>query len=242
MGFLGDLEAAEESVAIARALDRKWFLAYSLTWQSQALRIASGDLHLARRSATEGARLAREIGSKWAVARSVLSQGQLAIVLGQFADARSYLLESLTLFSQSQDDYHANLARTELAHAERQQGNYDEALKLYQAAILVWQDLGLPAAVARQLECVALIAAAQGRLQHAVRLSGAAQKLREQTDTQPMPSEQSELDESLEALRRQLQDSVYNSLLEEGRIMTTSEAINYVVTLPTIQADFPENR
>jgi ATP/maltotriose-dependent transcriptional regulator MalT len=233
IGFVGELSAAEESVAIARTLKNKWILAYALAWQSQALRLAGGDLQLARTAAAESTRLARELGSAWAVARSVLSQGQLAAASGQPDQARSYLREAMLLFSKSQDEYHANTARTGLAHLERGQGDYTNALRLYQESILVWQDWGLQAAVAQDLECMALIAAGQGNLEHAVRLAGAAKKLRQQTGTHPTPQEQKEFDESLEIVHSQLPAALYNSLLADGQEMTISEAITYASDLPT---------
>ena len=235
LGFLGDLEAAEESVSIARALDNKWILAYALAWQSQALRLAGVNLPSARTAAAESTRLSRQIRSDWAVARSLLSQGQLAVVSGEFDEARTYLQESLVLFTQSQDNYHANLARTELANVEQGQGNHEEALKLYQASIRVWHELGLQAAIAQQLEYIGLIAAAGLSYQHAVRLAGAANRLRDQTGTQPLPKEQAELQERLTLVRRELQDRLYNSLLAEGQSMTVGEAVQYAAGLRTIQ-------
>jgi predicted ATPase/class 3 adenylate cyclase len=232
VGFIGDLEAAQESVDIARTINNKWLLAYCLAWQSQALRAAGGDLQLARRSAEESADLAREIGSVWAVARSVFSQGQLAVALEKWVEARAYLRECIALFSKSQDNYHANLARTELAHMERQQGNHAEALQLYQAAIVVWQDLGLQVAIARQFECLAMIAAAQGNTQYAVRLSGAAKKLRAQTGSQLAANEQIEYDAHLETVVNQLGKQLFKSLLAEGEALPTPEAVSYALALP----------
>jgi predicted ATPase/class 3 adenylate cyclase len=235
-GFLGDLEAAQESVAIARTTGNKWILAYSLAWQSQALRIAGGDLQLAQRSAAEGATLSREIGSVWMIARCVFSQGQLAVALGELAQAHACFQECLTLFSQGRDRYHANMARTELAHLERWQGNYTKALLLYKSAIVVWQDLGLQAAVARQMECLAMIAAAQQNTKYAARLSGAAKKLRYQTGSQLAPNEQVEYDIHLEAIRSHLGTQRFTSPLTEGQAMTAPEAVAYALSLP----DSPE--
>ena len=231
-GYLGDLEAAQESVAIARTTGNKWILAHSLVWQSQALRAAGGDLQLAQRSAAEGAALSREIGSVWAVARSAFSQGQLAVALGELAEARAHFQECIELFTESQDKHHANLARTELAHFERRQGNYTEALEYYKAAILVWQDLGLQAAIAREFECLAMIAIAQRYYQHAGRLLGVAQKLRDQTSSQLAQNERIEHNHALEAVRSQLGEKVLESSMAEGQAMTLPEAVGYALALP----------
>jgi tetratricopeptide (TPR) repeat protein len=133
------------------------------------------------------------------------------------------------------------MAREGLAHLERGQGNYEEALRLYQAALRVWQDWGLQAAMARELECLALVTAAQGRLHEAVRLAGAAGRLREQTGTRPMPDEQLELDESLDAAHEQMPAALYHSLLEEGRGMSLPEAIAYAGELPVSDNSSTEN-
>jgi len=241
-GFLGDLSAAQESVAIARGMQDTWILAHSLAWQSQALRIAGGDLGLAQRAAAESTALARRTGSDWAVARSLLSQGQLAAASGGPEEARSCLEESVALFARSQDSYHANMARNGLADLERKQGNTTDALKRYQESILVWQDWGLQGAIAHNLESIALTIAAQGRLQDTVRLAGAAKKLREQTGTQPAPAEQMELDVALEAVRGQLPASLYSSLLAEGREMTVSEVITHALSLPGGREDLSNSR
>jgi predicted ATPase/class 3 adenylate cyclase len=229
VGYLGDLDAAQESVDLARTTGNKWVLAYSLIWQSQALRAAGGDLHQAQRFAAKGTELSRNIGSVWAVARSVFSQGQLAVALGELAQARAYLQECIDLFIRSQDKYHANLARTELAHLERRQGRFAEALELYKAAILVWQELGLQAAIAHQFECLAMIAIAQKHFHYAARLSGVAMKLREQTDPQFAPNEQNDYYKSLEELRSQMEGPLFTALQVEGQAMTITEATAYAL-------------
>jgi tetratricopeptide (TPR) repeat protein len=242
VGFLGDLNAAEESVALARTTQDKWVLAHCLVWQSHALRIYGGDLQVARRAAAEGIRLSREIGSAWAVARAVFSQGQLAVGLGEWTEARVHLQEGIELFSKSQDRYHANLVRTQLAHVERIQENLTEALELYKQTLLVWHDLGLQAAVARQLECLVMVAAAQGNLQDAVRLCGAAETLREEIVSEPTPQERMEYEEVVERLRNQMELRNFQHLLLEGQGMSTSEAIAFALALPnrrpTVGSDF----
>lgn len=231
-GYLGDLEASQESVAISRTIQNKWIQSYCLAWQSQALRLAGGDLQLARRLAEESAELAREIKSPWAVARSAFSQGQIDAEIGALAQARTNFEECFTLFSQSQDKYHANMARTELAHIERRQGNNPVALHLYQAAIFGWNDLGLKPAVARHLECLAMVVATQGYLKEAVHLLGAAMNLREQAGSHLMPGEQIEYDNIFEGVGRQVEEKDIKQWLLKGQEMEMPEAVTYALSLP----------
>jgi hypothetical protein len=74
--------------------------------------------------------------------------------------------------------------------------------------------------------------AAQGRPREAVRLAGAAARLREQTGTRPTPDEQIELGESLATAHEQMPAALYHSLLEDGRGMSLPETIAYAVALP----------
>lgn len=231
IGFLGDLNAAQESVDIARSTHDVGILASCLIWQSQSLRIAGGDLQLARAAAAEGARLSRAIGSTWAVARSVFSQGQLAAALAEWGEARAHFRESMESFLESQDRYHSNMARTELAHVERRQGNYAEALELSGQALLIWQDLGLPAAIAHQLEDLVMIAAGQGHIHDGVRLAGAASKLREKTGSQLKAEQQIEYDHVLNEVRGQMEMHIFQGLLREGEGMSISEAIRTALSL-----------
>jgi tetratricopeptide (TPR) repeat protein len=166
------------------------------------------------------------------LARSLFCQGELAVALGQLDEAREYLQECLTLYSQSKDRHHENLARTELAQVERWQGNFIKAVQLYKLALIGWQDLGLQAAVARQIECLSMIAGVQQNTQYATRLSGAANKLRNQTGSQLRPNEKDEYNAHLEAMRSQLGTQLFKSCLKEGQDMTTPEAIAYALGLP----------
>ena len=242
VGFVGDMEAAHKSVAIARRLGDKSLLAYALTWLSQSMRVTEDDLQVARSAAAEGARLSREIGSAWSLARALLSQGQLAVLSGEISAAREYLQESMTLFAESQDEYHAAMAQTDLAHLERWQGNYAEAERHYQATIMVWQDWGLQAAVARQLECLTLVAVAQGALERAARLAGAVEKLRAEIDSEPGPKEQSKYIGAIEALRNQLGVERFEALVAEGRMMSGAEAVAYAVAVDGSLATYGRNQ
>ncbi len=225
VGYLGDLGAAQESVDLARTTGDPWTLAGSLVWQSQALRVAGGDLELARQSAAEGAALSRQIGSVWAVARSVFSQGQLAVVGGEWDEARAHLRESMELFTRSQDRFHASLARTELAHLERRLGNRAAALELYREALLTWQDLGLQSAMATQLAGIAATAADRGSYEHAAQLLGAARRLGDPTTSFSAQNDPGEPARTLDTLRKELGIERLESLLAAGQALTVPETI-----------------
>jgi hypothetical protein len=49
-----------------------------------------------------------------------------------------------------------DMIQSELGHMERYDGNIDRAEQVYHETILIWQKFGHRAAVANQLECLAL--------------------------------------------------------------------------------------
>ena len=61
----------------------------------------------------------------------------------------------------------------------RKMGNVDQARAMFQESLRLSQEMGNPPMIVRCLECLAVIAVAQGREQRAVRLFGAAEVIRE---------------------------------------------------------------
>jgi hypothetical protein len=79
---------------------------------------------------------------------------------------------SLPSFREIGDQHRVNMCQSELAHIERYQGHYGQALSMYRETIPVWQKLGHRAAIAHQLECLAMIARVTEQVQRAARLFG----------------------------------------------------------------------
>ena len=99
----------------------------------------------------------------------------------------------MALFRQLGDRFRFNATYSELAHIERRAGNLEEARRLYQQTIVVWQEFGQRAAIAHQLECFAFLARAQDQLVRAARLLGAAEALRAALDAPMTTPERSRI-------------------------------------------------
>jgi hypothetical protein len=113
-----------------------------------------------------------------------------------------------------------------MAHVLRQTGNLDEALALYKQTIQEWREFGHRGAVAHQLECIAFIAKASEQGEHAAKLLGAADALREVSSSPMTPNERMAYDRELAELRTGLEEQLFAALWEEGRSMTMEEAID----------------
>jgi hypothetical protein len=117
------------------------------------------------------------------------------------------------------------MARSELAHLERHEGHVAQAL--YRQTIVAWEELGNQSAVAHQLECLAFLARAEGQVERAARLLGAAKAARAAHGSPMWPDQQPEYDRELAAVRAQLDEAGLAREWEAGQGLTLEEALAY---------------
>src|SRR5262245_66129326 len=115
-----------------------------------------GDHKATRAYSEEGLRLLRDMGARWAIAMLSFGMGLSSAVQGNFAEARTRFEASLPLFNEMRDRHRVNMVHSEFAHIERRQGHFAQAKPLYRETIQEWQRLGHRAAIAHQLECLAI--------------------------------------------------------------------------------------
>ena len=89
--------------------------------------------------------------------------------------------------------------------------------------------MGNRAAIAHQLECFALICVGDEEPQRAIRLFGAAEALREKTQSPMTEYEQIEYDQSIDQLRTMLAETEFTALRAEGRALTMEQAIQFAL-------------
>ena len=121
------------------------------------------------------------------------------------------------------------MVRSELAHLERRHGHFAQAKSLYRETIRAWQKIGHRAAIAHELECLAFVAKAQEEAEHAARLLGAAEALRESIDIPMRPIEHLEYDREVSDLRTNMDEAAFVNAWAEGRALTMEQAIEYVL-------------
>jgi tetratricopeptide (TPR) repeat protein len=162
----------------------------------------------------------------------MLGQGQIALREGQFADAISYYEESIAIYEIYGDNYFANVARSEIGHALRNLGRLDEAIKNYSETILVWQNLGNRGAMANQLECFGFIAIENELWERSAQLLGAAEALREASDSPMLIYEQMEYEQYIARLKEQLEINQLEAAWEIGRQMEIEEVVRFALAAP----------
>jgi hypothetical protein len=119
--------------------------------------------------------------------------------------------------------------QSDMAHAARQLGNFEEALALYRETIQEWQEIGHRGAVAHQLECFAYIAKAQEEGERAVTLMSAAEVLRQVSNSPRTPQEAIEYDRELSGLRAGMDEYAFNLHWAEGQSLNMEQAIEFAL-------------
>ncbi|HKJ39770.1 MAG TPA: hypothetical protein VJ972_13415, partial [Anaerolineales bacterium] len=146
---------------------------------------------------------------------------------GAVTEALYHLENMISVLTERGDKYRLMGFQTDFAHILRDQGRIDEALTIYRRTILMWQDYGHRAAVSHQLECFGLIEIAQDQPTHAVKLFGAAEALREISNSVRTPAEQKEFEEAKANLRSGMDD--FDKIWEQGHTMTMEQAIEFAL-------------
>jgi len=231
--FLGDAEgsyrAAEEGLALAREGGDKVLLGQALRNMASAMAMTHGDPKVTRSYAEEALQLYREAGAHGAFAMALFNMGFWATSQENYAEARSRFEACLPLLSESGDRNHVNAAYSELAHLERQQGHFAQAKPLYRETLLEWQRLGHRAAIAHELECLAMIAKAQEEDERAAKLFGAAEVLRENIHLPMTDFERVEYEREVNDLRANMDEATLTKAWSEGRALTMEQAIAFAL-------------
>ena len=220
---------AQEALAVARGSGDEFALGFSLTTMGEVCAIAKQDYESALSYAEESIALTEKGGHRWGYSMTIFGLGFMAKTLGKYDHARARFMACLPVFNEIGDKHRINMVQSELAHIEREQGQYQQAIPMYRETIREWQRLGHRAAIAHQLECLAFIAKAQGQVKRALRLLGAAEALREKINIAMTPPERVVYDREVTDLKANMDSNEFASPWAEGRAMSMEQAIQFAV-------------
>jgi predicted ATPase/class 3 adenylate cyclase len=148
---------------------------------------------------------------------------------GNYETAKKFFEDSAKLFNKLGNKSYKLILRSEIGHIERHTGNLPLAKEIYYETIKGWQEVGNRSAIAHQLECFGFIAMAEGDINRAAVLFGAAEGLRERAESPMTNHERTEYESLVAQLRAMISDNEFNSLWSEGRAMTAKLAVEYVL-------------
>jgi predicted ATPase len=231
--YLGDTQISsslsEEALALARELGDKVLLGFALINRSAVLAMNQSDSPEPQAHAEEGMRLLKEAGAQWGFAMASFGTGLWAARQGRYTEARSQFEASIPVFIELRDRHRVNMAYSEIAHVERQQGHVKQAKLNYRKTLLEWQRLGHRAAIAHQFECLAFIAKAEENELRAAKLFGAAEVLREVNELPMTPFERVEYEREVNDLRLNMDEGTFAKAWTEGRAMSMEQAIRFAI-------------
>ncbi|MCA1739967.1 MAG: tetratricopeptide repeat protein, partial [Actinobacteria bacterium] len=204
----GDHEHAvalhEESMSVYQEMDHKKGVSASLR-ELGFVAYEQGDYERAVRLHEQSLALAREFGTTFGIAWSLRALADAVREQGDLRRARMLLEEGLTL---SRGKEHAwGIARTlaSLGTVACETGEYTRASRLYEESLeLGGRRMGLKHPILLCLEGLAQVAVAQGRLERAARLCGAAAALREDMGWPLPPAKRTEHERTVAAAREAL--------------------------------------
>jgi DNA-binding CsgD family transcriptional regulator/tetratricopeptide (TPR) repeat protein len=214
----------EECLMAFRELGDKVGTAASLYQLAVVLFLSLGDQERVGLLLEESLALVKETGSQGEDPLWSSLAGQLALQQGDAAQARSLLEVSVALFKKMGDRRHTARSITSLARVEAVQSNHAAARALYEESLALCREVDF-LGIASALEGLAGIVAAQGELDWAARLWGAAEAQRKARRTPLPPVYLADYRRSVAAARTQLGERAFATAWSEGRMMSLEQVL-----------------
>jgi tetratricopeptide (TPR) repeat protein len=210
-------------------VDDNWGL--GMAYQNMArIAISKGDQNEKREYIAKFNELRREAPVSIQAGMSLMGLGRSESEQGNYENAIPLFEDALDVFTQLRIKNFQIAVKSQLGHIARYTDDLARAKSIYRETIIGWQDIGNRGAIAHELESFASIAITEEEPQRALKLCGAAESLRERSNSPMTDFEQVEYDQMVAHARSLLTEPVSNSLWAEGRAMTMEQAIKLALS------------
>jgi predicted ATPase len=191
-----------------------------------------GDYERAVRLQEQSLALAREFASTFSIAWSLRALADAVREQEDLRRARVLLEESLALSRGKEYAWSIGRTLASLGSVECQAGEYARASRLYQESLELGRRMGgTSLTILRCLEGLAQVAVAQGRMERATWLCGAAAALREDRGWPLPPAKRAQHDRSMTTIREALGEEAFEAAWTKGHVLPLEKAINHTLTL-----------
>ena len=224
-------EPARASAARARELfrqvgDRR---SEARCLQAAALAATFADDDAVDPLAEEAKTIFRELGDRRGVYHITHIQGLWAMQCSDWQRTQACLEESLELAHELGSDQLVGNALCDLGVLSLYQRRHDDATSLFvQSLESAWRS-GFTINIAYSLRGLGGVAAAQGHVETAARLLGAAEGVQEQTGDQTQPYAIRAFDETAAPVRKRLSEPAVAAAWAAGRAMSEDEAVSFAL-------------
>jgi tetratricopeptide (TPR) repeat protein len=159
----------------------------------------------------------------------MMNLGLVAYDQGDYARARSLYEQAITIQRELGDSQRTAISLNNLALVASAQGDRNQATALLKESLRIRCELGDKKGINYALEGLAEIMSATNCEQKAVRLWGAAGRLRERIQTPLPPSERGLYEQQIASARSVLGDDAFAAAWEQGRALTLEQAVAYAL-------------
>ncbi len=223
-------ELAEESLRLFQELGVAWGAGLALHHLGRAT-LELGDPGAARPLLEESANQFRVAGDKQKLALSFNALGLVALQQGDDAGARTYLEEALSVAQEMGSKKFVADALAHLGTVALRRGEYHESLSFYQQSLALNLEHGYKYGLAEDLAGLAEVASLLGQPEHAARLLGAVEALREASKISLPPLRRAEYDRTVEGIRAHLDEATFAQAWAQGRAMPPEQFIVEVLKM-----------
>jgi predicted ATPase/DNA-binding XRE family transcriptional regulator len=225
----GDYEHAvalhEEGMSVYREMGHKKGVSASLR-ELGFVAYEQGDYERAVRLHEQSLALAREFSTTFGIAWSIRSLADAVRGQGDLRHARMLLEEGLALSRGTENAWGIARMLASLGSVACEAGEYARASRLYEESLeLGGRRMGLKHTTLLCLEGLARVAVAQGRMERAARLCGAAAALREDSGWPLPPVKRAEHERTVAAAREALGEEAFEAAWVRGHALPLEETI-----------------
>ena len=158
--------------------------------------------------------------------------GEVAIAEQEYAHARSFLDESLSLRREIGDERGIAFCLIRFANLECACHNYSQARDLYREGLSLYRKVGDRRAIASALQGWAELSASLGQIVPAVRLWSAAEMIYQSLGAVLPPSYLSRYAQALAHARRELGEEAFQQAWDEGKEINSDQLIDSLLSDP----------
>jgi tetratricopeptide (TPR) repeat protein len=220
--------AFEESLALVQELENRTMSGHALN-NLGLIAQQQGDYSQAVSLLTEYRDIAQELGIKRSIAIASNNLGYVELYMGNYERAEPLLEESLYLFEELGDKVTSISPRINLGYLALGHNDHVRARLLFQESLTLSSEFGTKRQLAECLEGLAGVNVAQGQPEHAARLLGAADGLREAICDPLRSFERLQYERTANNIRSMLGDEPFASARAIGRAMSLEQVIAYTL-------------
>ena len=222
----------DEGLAIRRKMGDRRGIASALI-DLGAVDFDQGDFQAARARFEEGLAIRRELGNAQGIAGALHNLGAVANACGDNQAAWIFLEEGLSIYRELGDPWGIAMALSNLGSLAMERSEIALAQALHEESLTIRRELHERRGIAESLEGLARVMSASSRPGVAVRIWGAARRLREETGAPLSPPDRATQDVQIAAARTAMADAAaFESSWEEGRAMTLEQVIEFALAKP----------